>query len=388
MQKLKILVGIKVVLLTILCPFVFAQEPVLQERISDSGSGCSNPCIIVSKTDDTFAVWQGVKNSRSRIFFRERKGKIWTQEILLDRSESGDNTDAGIALDEQGNPYVVWSLADAEISSIQYAFRLKGEWIYSQPLREIKDKNCEFPCIAIERGTNRTFVAWQEGRGSQYAIYCATQDSSGRFVPVQLSRQGAQGYNVYPEIFIAPSPVITWYGVNDSNFVLRVALFNMQTEKWMRYDPAGLENLPANRLPFLMTDADGILHAVWYDSDGSTDRIYFARQEDASFGKGVIVDDNPERMNNTPFGMVGQDKNLYLCWRGESLFGGQIFLTVGVPQATFYDFKESHLVSDGQKLFYTQPDCYTYSDGSVGLVWISSALDGGDGSVYFRNVLP
>jgi len=388
MLKRKIPADILLILLLFLSPFVLAQETSLQERISVTGSGCSNPRIIVNGSDESFAVWQGITDARSRIFFRERKGKTWGSEILLDRSEWGDSTDPNIALDDKGNPYVVWSHSDPETSSIQYAFRLKNEWIYSQPLRESRDKNCEFPRIAIESGTNRVFAVWQEGRGSQYAIYSATQDSSGRFVPIQVSRRDLRGYNVYPEIFIAPTPFVTWYGVNDSNFVLRAGLFNMQTEEWMRYDPAGFEKLPANRLPFLMTDSEGLLCAVWYDSDGSTDRIYFARQEDPSAGAGRIVDDNPERMNNTPAGIAGRDKKVYLCWRGESIFGGQIFLKIGASQANVFDIRESRLISDGQKLFYTQPYCHPYKDGSAGLVWISSALDGGDGAVYYRNILP
>ena len=137
-----------------------------------------------------------------------------------------------------------------------------------------------------------------------------------------------------------------------------------------------------------MSNSEGLLHALWYDSAETSDRIYFTRQNDPGRGRGIIVDDNPERMNNMPSGAVGLDNRVYVSWRGESIFGGQIFLTTGNFQYSRWEFSESRLISDGQKLFYSEPDCQPYDDGTVGIVWISSALDGGDGSVYYRRLVP
>jgi hypothetical protein len=97
-------------------------------------------------------------------------------------------------------------------------------------------------------------------------------------------------------------------------------------------------------------------------------------------------------------GVVSQRGRIYLCWRGESIFGGQVFLTSGageypsrLPKNLFGEqvrFEEPTLVSDGQKLFYTEPDCTPDAAGGVVVVWVSSALDGGDGAVYMRSIKP
>lgn len=380
---LKLLFVIAVLLLASL---ISSQETILQERLSISSTDCNNPRI-VSHDGRLFVVWQGKKEERTRIFFRERVNQIWGPEIILDRSERGNNTDPQIALDDDGNPHVVWTFSDPRVSAVYYAFRLKDEWFFPDSLSETSNMNCEFPDIGVETGTNRVFVVWQEGRGSKYAIMCSTQDKKGRFVTIRVSLPDAQGYNIYPQIFLSPTPVIVWYGLRDSDFALHAALLNIQTEIWMRYEPAGFENIPGNRLPFIMTDDQGIFHAVWYDSDGSTDRIFFRRQGDSSLEKVMIVDDSPQWMNSIPTGVVGPDKTIYICWRGESIFGGQIFLAMGKGLTNPCSFQESRLISDGQKLFYTQLDCSADGDLGVDIVWVSSALDGGDGSVYFRQFL-
>ncbi len=381
-MKRKIIIFVALICVTAL--IAGAHRAGTQERISSIASNCSNPRVIVNASGDTFVVWQGSHKGRWRIFFRElQKGK-WRDETLIDRTDAGDNTDPAIALDDKGNPHIVWVLTLPGHSEVRYAFRLQGEWIYPGALHTSLDKNCEFPEIAVQPETNRLFITWQEGRGSRYAIFCATQDRKGRFTSVKVSSPLARGYNLYPQIFIAPTPFVTWYESGESDFILRAALFNIQTEKWMRYDPDGLENLPANRLPFLTSDLEGLLYALWYDSDGATDRIYFARQGDASTAAGSVVDDNPKQMNNLPAGKVSRDGQVYVCWRGESIFGGQIFIMKG--NALTGEFKESNLVSDGQNLFYTHPSCAIAPGGSISIVWVSSVLDGGDGAIYFRHL--
>lgn len=365
--------------------FVFAQKSHFQERISIVSNHCSNPRV-ASCRDRIYIVWQGVKEDRARIFFRERLNREWGPEMILDRSEWGNNADPQIALDDNGNPHVTWIFTDLESSAVYYAFRLKNEWFFHAPLTQTSDKNCEFPDIGVESGTNRVFVAWQEGRGSRYAIMCSTQDNKGRFVKTQVSRPDARDYNVYPQIFLRPTPVIVWYGLRESNFALHATLLNLQTETWMRYDPAGFENIPSNRLPFIMADEEGLFYALWYDSDGSTDRIYLRPQGDSSRGRTVLVDDNPRWMNSVPSGVIGSDGTIYACWRGESIFGGQIFAATAKGGTHPRSFHESQLISDGQKLFYSQPDCCLGGEHGVDVVWVSSALDGGDGAVYFRQI--
>ena len=372
-------------MLPVLCSA--AQEASLQEKVSLKASSCSGPRVAVNAEQQVFFVWEGLLEGRSRIFFRGKNGPDWEPETILDGTEWGDNTEPSITLDDHGNPYVVWTFHDQECSSVYYTFRLRNSWVQPVLLRQSGENNCEFADIAVQPGTNRIFVTWQEGRGSRYAIYAATQDKGGKFVTEQVSAPEHAGFNSFPQMAIAPTPFLTWYGSGESDFLLHAALFDLQTEHWMRYEPSGLERLPANRLPFLMPDEQGTLFAVWYDSDGATDRIYFRRQGDASSDKGLIVDGNPERMNNLPMGVVSLQGRVFICWRGESLFGGQIFLTSG-EAVSGSEFQESQLISDGQKLFYTEPDCAPDPQGGVAVVWASSALDGGDGSVYYRHVKP
>jgi len=366
----------------------YAEPEIVQERISEQSENCSNPRVIVNKQGQSFTIWQGLEQDRSRIYFRERQGQTWGPEMIIDRSEWGNNTNPRIALDQTGQPHVVWAFSDEEVSAVHYAFRIETQWFHSEPIRKTSGKNCEFPTIKVEAQSNRVFITWQEGRGSDYAVFCSTQDINGQFTPVQISHPVARAYNIYPEIFITPTPLVAWYGMSDADIDLHAAIFNIQTREWMEYQPAGFENLPVNRFPYLMTDSGGILYALWFDSDGATDRIFFSRQAEAESGKGEIVDDNPERMNNIPSGVVDADKNVFICWRGESLFGGQIFLSQGENLHSPYQFKESRLISDGQNLFYTQPDCFPCPNRGVDIVWISNALDGGNGAVYYRRVRP
>jgi hypothetical protein len=360
----------------------------VQKRISVKSPNCSAPRVAVNSEGKTYVVWQGKLDGRSRIFFREQSGREWGSEIILDQSEWGDNSDPSIALDDMGNPHIAWSYSDEECSSIYYSFRLGQDWIHYGTISKNMEKNCEFPHIAVQNLTNRVYVVWQEGKGSRYVIKCAARSSKGRFNIKRISEMIRKGYNLYPVIFMEPIPVISWYGVGDSDFVLYSALLNIQTGEWMQYEPSGLEKMPVNRLPYVISDSGGILHVVWYDSDESTDRIYYASQGDSVSGKGKIVDDNPEKMNNLPRGVLDSNGKIFICWRGESLFGGQIFLTLSKKSFGLMEFGESILISDGQKLFYTQPDCVSEPSGAMKIVWVSNALDGGDGAVYIRRFVP
>lgn len=376
----------------IICSLLFAllsfagngQNDPLQQKASIRSIVCSQPRVAMTDNRIIF-VWRGYLENRSRILFREKSDSDWSQEIPIDRTEWGNNSDPALALDEKGNPHIVWSFCDEEVSVIYYTRRIENNWLTPVVIRQLRGKNCEFPCIAIQPSTNRVFVAWQEGRGSLYSIHAAVEDGKGRFPEEQISPSGRQGFYTSPQIFISDEPVMLWFGSASDDFSLYAARFISRTEKWMSYKPDGLENLPCNLLPQLSAGEDGNLHAVWYDSDGNTDRIYYGRQYDENKCIGTIVEQNQNNINNLPFLSISPAGRAGLCWRGESISGGQIFYS-SAKINNGITFNQPQMVSDGRKLFYTEPVSALNDKGDAVIVWTSHALDGGDGGVYFCHI--
>jgi hypothetical protein len=364
-----------------------AQEIGKPQKVNSLAASCTSPKIVTAGTA-VYVVWQGMYQGQSRVFFRERRDGVWQNEMLLDSSPDEENFDPTITTDVKGNPHIVWvsrtpRKEDAVIgtSKIHYAYRLRTEWLFPEPISVVTGQNSELPAIAVEE-KGRVFIAWQEGKGTSYDIYCATQDKSGMFRKTLVSELSNKRYNLYPQVFLAPKPFIVWYEADRDSFALRGATFYEPAINWEEFPLPNLNQLPCSRLPVLVQDKLGVLLATWYDSWDSNDRILLGIQEAATRGKGSIIDDQPQRQNAFPAACVGPDNMIYVTWSGEGKDASQIFLTRGDG----IGFSPSILCSDGEKGFYSSAQVAVDTTTTAHVVWYSDTLNGGNGGIYLSSV--
>ncbi len=367
---------------------LFAQTEVGEKavKISVHSMQNANPKIAVTADGRTYVVWEGLYDRHSRIFFRENRDGEWQEELILDAVADVDDIDPAIALDIKGNPHIVWVRkqpvgTDGERTTVMYAYRIGQEWIVQGGINPNSDRNSEFPVIAVAPDT-RVLIAWQEGRGTDYDILCATQNRGGDFAISVVAGRRADHYNLYPEIFIFKIPCLVWYEAVNTDFVLRKASFHIGNFSWVSEPTADFDRMAANRLPYILADDGGKFFGLWYDAEQSGERIFLGAQDPETLGEGLIADDNPLRPNRLPSGAIAEDGTIYICWCGDTLYGNQIFVIQGNGE----DFSSSIMASNGEPLFYSHPQVAVQGTGTAYVIWSSNALDGGDGGIYFNTV--
>lgn len=367
---------------------LFAQTGVGESslKISVASSQNANPKIAVAADGGIYVVWQGLYEQHLRIFFRENRDGKWQEEVMLDPVAGVDDMDPAIALDIKGNPHVAWVRkqtvgTEDEQTTILYAYRIGQEWIVHGEINPDSDRNSEFPVIAVAANT-RVFIAWQEGRGTDYDILCATQNRGGDFAISVIAGGQADHYNLYPDIFIFDLPCLVWYEAVNTDFVLREASFQINNFSWVSEPIANFDRMAANRLPCILADTSEKFFGLWYDAERSGERIFLGVQDADTLGEGRIVDDNPLRANRLPSGIIAQDGTVYISWCGDTLYGNQIFVLKGNGEV----FSPSVMVSNGEPLYYSHPQVAAQGADRACVVWSSNALDGGDGGIYFNTV--
>ena len=340
----------------------------------------SNVKIGISTEDNVFVIWQGVIEGKSHILLREKIGNSWTEPIVIDDDDTGDDYDPCLYNDSAGNPHIVWVSRNAQNQEIHYAHRLRGEWIYEPPIRTSSDMNLEFPALIVNPDGSPC-IAWQEGKGINYSIWCALETERGEMVIYPISDPAHQSYNIYPQIFPAPiSPILTWYQAMDEGFSLRSSVFVKDVKRWVEYPLDGMELLAQNRLPILYKNEKGAFSALWYDTIDGADHIVLGRQDKVTQCSGIIVDDGTTLNNSLPSASIDKDGEVFVCWKADlQNLVSQIFL------ARVYENipSKSILVTDGYEKYYVNPEVDIDKNGIAHIVWYSSSADGGDGSVYY-----
>lgn len=326
-------------------------------------------------------VWDGVLEGNRRIFFKERLDGQWLPEVIIDTEPTADNNSPVVAIDSAGDPYVVWLAKVGERHRVFCAFRTAGQFVNAGCIsREDPEENCEAATVKVDEH-GRPWIAWQAGSGSAYTIRCATQADDGDFRVWSLCAAG-QNYNLYPEVFFSPEPIVVWYAAESSNFVLSGRRFDATQQVWQPYTVEDLDAMPANRLPHLIKSASGSLAGMWYDEVDFADRVFLGVQAKETKGAGGVVDHLPQATNQCVSGGVSGGE-LALTWCSDSpSSGSQVYLAHG----STLPFSAEQLVSNGEKSGYYGAPRLAGTPSGACIVWEADAEQGGTGSIYCADV--
>lgn len=381
------LVGLSILILCLFALNTIAQDEtteVSQPQIISTDSE-ENTNVKISATPDgrIYVIWQGKKEGRFHIFFREKIGETWLEPVMVDNARENDDYDPALFVDKDSNPHIVWVSKQDQTQEIHYAYRLGSDWIFNPPIRSSREYNLECPTIVVS-SEGSPFIAWQEGKGIAYTIWCSFEDSKGNIHTLPVSEPDSDHYNIYPQLFLTPmSPMLLWYEAQEEGFVLRSAAYIKDVERWVDYPLDGMQLLPTNRLPVLYCTPKGNFFAVWYDNINGIDHIMFGTQDKDSQCAGIVIDDGSTLNNSLPSAVARDDDEVYICWRAdmEPLYS-QIFFT----KISNNEPGKTILLSDGIENYYSHPDIAIDKDGRFNVVWFSNAREGGDGAVYYTTV--
>jgi hypothetical protein len=335
----------------------------------------AHPQLAAAPDGAVHLVYQGRVGESSVIAHRVLRDGVWSDEAIVSATEE-DQASPGLAVSADGTVHAIWSEKIEGRWAVIHSAQQEEGWGSFHILSGDSAGDSQYPSIAA-RPDGGAEVVWQTVRGSGYLVSHASLSPGGEAtVPEEIGCQSLDGYNVYPQVFLTPVPVICWheYEAGDGDFALRSAELVPGTG-WRRMPLEDLLLVNPSRLPSLLLSDVGGWAALWYDVAPQHDRIIFGRGGEPEFGSGVIVDENPDFENDWPSAAsIGGDL-WAVTWRGNTPLGPEIFLAVDSDDGWL-----QRILTDGQTPAAAQPAlCAT--GGAIHVVWTSDLREGGSGSL-------
>ncbi len=160
------------------------------ERVNDDAGTADkrDPSIAVDADGNAYAVWGDERNGQPDIYFAYRPaGGTWGPNIKVNDDPGGENwqTDPSIAVDADGNAYVVWEdYRNAnhidKFTDIYFAYRpAGGTWGPNIKVNDDTGTADQWgPSIAVDAAGN-AYAVWGDERNDYGDIYLATRPAGG-----------------------------------------------------------------------------------------------------------------------------------------------------------------------------------------------------------------
>lgn len=366
---------ILLVLAMSLTPLMVWAQPSL---LTGDVRAAEHPRLATAPDGSLHLVFQGRQGTSGAIGYRTWSDGVWSDEQVISTT-SGNQFDPAIAVAGDGTVHVVWTTESGSRLAMAHRMLRDGVWSVVQILDAGSRGHSEFPSIAA-REDGGAEVAWQIGQGVTFQIVHASIDPNGvASAPQVLDCQSANGFNVYPQIFLIPIPVICWYEAVEGDFLLHAAEV-VPGPEWRRITIEDLLMINTNHLPYLLMSELGQWAAIWNEAEGAHDRI--ALSHDPGWGLNFVetVDTNPNFDNVAPDATAIGEGLWAVAWAAGSAGGDEIYLAIESPD-DWLQFS----VSQGLVTAPAQP-AVGVTPGLAHVVWTSDAQRGGSGSLCHATV--
>lgn len=309
----------------------------------DTGTASQSwPDIVVDPTGNAYAVWEDLRNGSSDIYFAYRpKGGAWEANTKLNHETGNyDKVAPAIAVDANGNAYVVWNDSRNGNGDIYFSYRpAGGGW---QPEEKVnKDSgNAQqsSPRIASDPNGN-VMVVWQDDRNGNEDIYSAYRPFGGSWsAEVLVNNDGGSSGQFYPDVaFLTvdgyPTFMAVWQANNSdiykSDIYFAINIFG----NWGALQ-GKVNDVSSNTFrPRITADQAGTAYVVWEDHrDGFENKeVYFSYRTPVIFGgwssnKKINDDGRPPVSQNSPSIAVNPaDGSAFAVWEDDRLGSYNIF---------------------------------------------------------------
>jgi hypothetical protein len=353
------------------------------EVLSGASVSNSHPAVGADDSGQLVAVvWDGLLDGARRIFLREKVAGEWLAEQVIDNAPLADNSSPVLDVDAAGTVHIAWLARVNGKLRVFYAFRTRSGnsvlWGAVNP-DEPAGNSCDAVYLRAD-DEGRPWIAWQSGNASSYSISVAHLDpDEGQFRIDTLSTPlGA--FNLFPQVFFQPEPMVVWYSASTSDFTLVGQRFEPEAGEWLPFAPAQLERMPGNKLPLLMDHADGTISGLWLEEVAFVDRVHLGQQGVETNGQGIVIDQRPAALNEQLSGAAGSERVLATWCSDDGTSGAQVYLAHG-SELPFDEL----LVSDGEKRQYANPRLAALPGGAA-VVYESAPINGDSGHIWYRDI--
>ncbi len=266
------------------------------------------------------AVWEA-NDGTDRIYYSEFNGNTWTAPVNISTGSTTNNRDPQVGVGPDGDPLVVWSGNDGSTDHIYYANNTDGAWSAPQAVysgASLTDNTS--PRMALD-DLGQPHLVWRGYDGAKYRIFYSTNSGSGWAIPRNISTTLAVTDNREPQITLdyGGNPHIVWSGYDGA--------------QWQVYYKTGAGPLvlsssatsTANSHPQVAVDPDDHPHVTWYGNDGATDQVYYSAYDGSSWSSQVKVSNGTPTANQYPRIVADPDGHPHVVWFGHNGTSNQVY---------------------------------------------------------------
>jgi hypothetical protein len=314
-------------------------------RVSDDPPGSSFHSIVSSgqhgiacSGDTVYCVWRDERLGYGAVYFSKSTdaGQTWGSNVRAAGGLSSFRTSkASIALDVQGNIYVVFSArvgpADDDVyfvKSTDGGATFSDSVLVNDTTRTLQNN----PSIAVDSNGQNVFIAWVDARNPidppNYDIYFSRSTDGGlTFLPsIRIDDTGSDSsWQLYASIGCTKSGdtvYVAWYDGRHGNTTQYDIYFSRSVDGGQTFEPNIIVNDTAGigpssqSHPSLWVSNSGTIYIVWQDHRNGYYQIYCDKSLDGgvTFNQDVKVSDDSCPAIG-PSVAVDDSERIYVAWQ-------------------------------------------------------------------------
>lgn len=315
----------------------------ISTRKDGAKASARNPRIGTDTKGNSYVTWQAAGGSNQDIYFVkiDDSGIPGVVQLISTHKDNVTHNDYNphIAVDQEGNSYVVWYGYDGNDQEIYWvsidSAGAPGEVAKVSTHVDNRDLDDYNPHIAVDQEGN-SYVVWNGFDGNDLEIYWVMVIAGipGTVEKISTHQDNAfkNDYNPQVAVDAQRNSYVTWYGFDGMD----------EEIYWTRVEPSGsqettvkISTSPYNRIwddynPQIAADADGNSYVVWYGFDGTDNEIFWVRiLASGTPGMPQIISlhsDNTGQNDYDPQIAV-HDTNSYVVWYGFDGTNNEIYCT-------------------------------------------------------------
>lgn len=366
----------------------------LDDNISPDGQNSDSPRVAMDKNGNAIIVWRQSDGSSYQIFKSEHRNGSWTHPTGLDDNISPDGTSVfvpNVALDDNGNAIIVWYQSDGSNYQIFKSEYRNGSWTHpadSDDNISLDRTGALAPQVAMDDNGN-AIIVWNQSDGSNNRIFKSEYRNGFWTHPVDSDD------SVSPEEERANSTKVAMDDNGNAIIVWRqsygkILKSEYRNGSWTHPsdsdDKISLGETGA-LVPQVAMDNNGNAIIVWYQSDGSNNRIFKSEYRNGSWTHPADSDDSISPDGTRADGSeVAMDNNgnAIIVWRqsdGRLSEGNitQIFKSEYRNGSWAHPTDSDDNISfDGTNAF--APQVAMDNNGNAIIIWYQS--DGSNGQIF------
>ena len=377
---------------------VFGDVKKISNHIDNEFENDHNPQIAVDDKGNSYVVWEGHDGNDYEIYWVKitssgASGSVEKISAHKDNIDT-DDIDPQIAVDGEGNSYVVWrgfDRSDYEIYWVKIASGVPGDVEKISTHQDNIDLHDQDPSIAVD-GEGSSYVVWRGFDGNDQDIYWARITSSGVLGDVEkishIDTQDRDDLNPQIAVDDSGSSLVTWEGQDGNDY----EIYWVRIASGVPGDAKKISNHIDNDFkndfnPDIAVDGEGNSYVVWRGYDGNDYEIYWVKINTSGVSGSVEKisnhKDNIFWDDANPQIAVDDAGNSHITWEGFDGIDLDIYwLKIsfdGIPGNT----QKISTHKDNINGYDRSPQIGVDASGEVYIVW--EGFDGNDEDIYFTS---